>query len=132
MIFSLSIVEINGFLYINEGVTFANNPFNYTHVEKQFVNNPKAKAKIIIDYGIKFPKDFIELYLKKEKLLPELQREDIPIESLKVATYTLDYGKGKVIMLGLYGHNKLSKNESFRRFFDNLITEQALTHSSKP
>ena len=86
---------------INENVTFANNPFNYTHFEEQFVNNPKAK--IIIDYGIKFPKEFIESYLKKEKLLPELQRQDIPIESLKVATYFLDYGKGKVIMLGLYG-----------------------------
>ena len=113
---------------INKSVTFANNPFNYTHLEEQFVNNPKAK--IIIDYGIKFPKEFIESYLKKEKLLPEPLREDIPIESLNVATYSLDYGKGKVIMLGLYGQN-LANNESFLRFFDNLITEHALMHSSK-
>ena len=46
---------------INDRISFTNNPFNYftnnafnyTHFEEQFVNNPKAK--IIIDYGIKFP-----------------------------------------------------------------------------
>jgi hypothetical protein len=67
---------------INDRISFTNNPFNYftnnafnnnTHFEERFVNNPKAK--IIIDYGIKFP----------------------PVENLtaayfngkKVATYTL-------------------------------------------
>ena len=70
------------------------------------------QVTIILDYGIKFPKDFVELYLKKEKLPPELQGEEIPIENIRVATYSLNYGQGKVIMLGLYGQN-LSKNQSF-------------------
>jgi len=112
----------------NESITFTNNPFNYTHQEEQFVNNPKAK--IIIDYGIKIPKDFVELYLKNENIHPELQHENIPIHDIKVATYSLDYGQGKVIMLGLYGQ-KLSNNQSFLRFYDNLISEQVLTHLSK-
>jgi len=112
----------------NETVTFANNPFNYTRQEEQFVNNPKAK--IIIDYGIRIPKDFVELNLKNEKIHPELQHEDMAFHGIKVATYSLDYGRGKVIMLGLYGQ-KLTNNQSFLRFFDNLISEQVLTHLLK-
>ena len=111
----------------NETVTFANNPFNYTHVEEQFVNNPKAK--IITDYGIKIPKDSVESYLKNKKIHPELQ-QDIPIDDVKVATYSLDYGKGKVIMLGLFGE-KLVHNQSFVSFFYNLIVKLVLVHLSK-
>jgi hypothetical protein len=46
--------------YIKSATTFTNNPFHYSHTEEQFVNNPKDK--IIIDYGIKLPKDFIQWY----------------------------------------------------------------------
>jgi len=99
---------------IKENIIFANNPFDYTHFEEQFVNNPQDK--IIIDYGVKFP--------------PAKYLKDPSLKQTKVATYTLDYGKGKVIMLGLTGH-KLADNESFLRFFDDLITDQALSHSSQ-
>ena len=78
---------------ISTNVTFTNNPFNYTHFEEQFVNNPKDK--IIIDYGIKFPKD----YLKIESLPPDKKR----LEDIKVATYQLNYGKGQVIMMVYMG-----------------------------
>jgi len=108
---------------INEKISFANNPFNYTHFEEQFVNNPKDN--ILIDYGIKFPKDFAELYLKKEKLPAELMREDIPIENISVATYSLNYGKGKVIMSGITGR-LLANNPDFMRFFDNVILPHSL------
>ena len=39
---------------ITSNVTFANNPFNYTHFEENYVNNPDAK--ILIDYDIVLPK----------------------------------------------------------------------------
>jgi hypothetical protein len=92
---------------IKDNVTFTNNPFNYTHLEEQYVNNPSDK--IVIDYGIKFqPSDYISHPQKIGQI---------------VATYILDYGKGKVIMLGLFGHT-LADNESFFKFFDNLITHQ--------
>jgi hypothetical protein len=113
----------SNFLDIDANVTFTNNPFNYTHFEEQFVNNPNAK--ILEDYGIKFPKEYTQLYLKKEKLPAELQREDIPIENITVATYSLDYGKGEVVMSGLTGR-LLADNQEFMEFFDNRILPDAL------
>jgi len=98
---------------IHENVTFSNNPFNYTHFEEQFVNNPKDK--IILDYGVTLPPQ----YLKNPSL-----------KKIKVATYSLDSGNGKVIMLGLTGHN-LANNQAFLRFFDNLITREVLANSFK-
>ena len=95
--------------YIKNNTTFANNPFNYSHFEEQMATNPKDK--IIIDYGISFPSAD---YLKQPSL-----------KQIRVATYTLDYGKGKVIMLGLYGQ-KLVKNQKFMNFFDNVILPEAL------
>ena len=89
---------------IHDNITFTNNPFNYTHFEEQFVNNPKAK--IIIDYGIKFPKDWSGT-----------------TEST-VATYSLNYGKGKVIMIGLSGV-QLADNEKFLNFFSKLLIHKA-------
>jgi len=89
---------------IHDNITFTNNPFNYTHFEEQFVNNPKAK--IIIDYGIKFPKDWSGT-----------------TEST-VATYSLNYGKGKVIMIGLSGV-QLAANEKFLNFFSKLLIHKA-------
>jgi len=94
---------------IRSNTTFANNPFNYSHFDGQFVNNPKDK--IIIDYGIKFaPEDYFK---------------DPSLKGKKVATYTLDYGKGKVIMLGL-STETLSHNQKFMSFFDNGILPNAL------
>jgi len=95
--------------YIKNKITFTNNPFNYTHFEEQFVNNPKDK--IIIDYGIKFP--------------PEDNVTSAFTKTRKVATYTLDYGKGKVIMLGLSAR-LLVDNQGFMKFFDNHILPIAL------
>ncbi len=89
---------------IGENISFTNNPFNYSHFEEQFVNNPKDK--IIMDYGIKF--------LQKEYL------RDPSLKQVRVATYSLEFGNGKVVMVGLTGH-KLSNNASFLRFFDDII-----------
>src|SRR6266487_1819244 len=114
---------------IDANVTFANNPFNYTHFEEQFVNNPNAT--IISDYEIKFPQNFIQLYLDKEKLPSELTPEDIPLDKIKVATYSLEYGNGKVIVLGLSGQN-MAENQQFMKFFDNAILPIALCPKFQP
>jgi hypothetical protein len=110
----------SNFLDIHDNITFANNPFNCTHFEEQFVNNPKDQ--IVTNYGIKFPKD----YLHHEVFPPDKQNGNIT-----VATYTLSYGAGKVIMMGLYGQN-LVGNKQFINFFNELVTYNALCYKLKP
>lgn len=84
---------------IHDNITFRNNPFNYTHFEENFVNNPNAK--ILINYDAVIPKNNA-------------------FYGAMVATYELAYLKGKVIMIGIYGQ-KLVNNETFLRFLDSLL-----------
>jgi hypothetical protein len=91
---------------IQDKVYFTNNPFNYTHFEENYVNNPNAT--IILNYGAKFPDEY-------------------PYESHRnstIATYELNYGKGKVIMMGIYSQ-LVGDNEAFVRFFDKTILPRA-------
>ncbi|MFL6376242.1 MAG: hypothetical protein ACJ72R_02115, partial [Nitrososphaeraceae archaeon] len=84
---------------LTDNITITNNPFNYTHFEENFVNNPKDK--ILIDYGAMIPRNN-------------------PFFGSTVATYELDFGKGKVVMIGLYGQN-LIHNQAFLKFLDSLV-----------
>jgi hypothetical protein len=84
---------------IHDNITFKNNPFNYTHFEENFVNNPDGK--ILINYGAVIPKE--------NSLL-----------GATIATYEHDFVKGKVILIGLYGQ-KLIDNDAFLKFIDSLI-----------
>jgi hypothetical protein len=83
---------------------FHNDPFGITHVEEQAVTNPKAK--ILLDYNATVNKPDPGRYV--------------------IATYELEYKKGKVITLGLYTVNKLFENERFLRFFDSLLFQYVL------
>ncbi|HJT50190.1 MAG TPA: N,N-dimethylformamidase beta subunit family domain-containing protein [Nitrososphaeraceae archaeon] len=89
---------------ITDNIGFANNPFNYTHFEENFVTN--MNDKIIYNYGAKIP-------------------EDNPYRGAIVATYELGYGKGKVIMFGIYAQN-LASNKIFLEFFDKIIANYVL------
>ena len=94
----------------NYPLRFNNNPLNYTHSEENYVANPNAK--ILIDYEL----------------------DNIPTTSGQylgavVATYELNYGKGKVIHLGLWGQT-LVQNEEFIDFLDNEIIPLSLNSSS--
>jgi hypothetical protein len=84
---------------IGGNISFSNNPFNYTHFEENYVNNPRAK--ILIDYDTVAPKNS-------------------RYSGLIVASYELSYDKGKIIMTGLYGQ-KLISNESFLKMLDSWI-----------
>jgi glucose/arabinose dehydrogenase len=97
---------------ISDKVYFTNNPFNYTHFEENYVTN--SKATVLINYGAIFPKEY-------------------PFDShrnAKIATYEMNYGKGKVIVIGLYGQ-EVADNEAFLKFFDNTILQHALAPSYK-
>ena len=92
-----------------EKVYFANNPFNYTHTEEQYVTNPEAK--ILIDY----------------------HAYDIPgrlYQHATIATYHMNYGKGKIINLGIWGH-VVEDNKTFLNYFDNVIMPLALGPNDK-
>jgi hypothetical protein len=85
-------------------VKFRNNPFNYTHSEEQYVTNPKAK--IMVDY----------------------KAYDIPnknFQNATIATYQMNYGKGRVINLGIWGHI-VENNQAFLKYLDNVIIPVAL------
>ena len=44
---------------------------------------------------------------------------------MKIATYELDYGKGKVISLGIYADDVI-KNYRFNKFLDSLLLRYTL------
>jgi len=103
---------------IETNIIFTNNLFNYTHFEEQYVNNPNVK--IINDYGIKFPNDYIKVYSVKSELPIDKKLEDVI-----VATYALEYGKGNVIVSGLTGR-LLADNQQFMNFFEDVMLSKAL------
>ncbi|MGH9879469.1 MAG: hypothetical protein ACRD5H_17700, partial [Nitrososphaerales archaeon] len=83
-------------------VTFENNPFGYGHREEQYVTNPNAK--IILDY--------------------KARMEDPRFAQLNpvIATYQMNYGKGQVIVLGIFAE-QVAGDEKFQEFFDELISD---------
>jgi hypothetical protein len=95
--------------HIDSTIPFSNNPFNYTHFEENYVSNPKAH--ILYDYGAQIP--------------TETLRDNFASKPLHIASYTLQHGKGKVLVLGLFGQ-RLLNNGPFLDFFDNLIFSQAV------
>jgi hypothetical protein len=91
---------------------FRNNPFNYTHSEEQYVTNPHAK--ILKDYGLVVPRNVSDY----EKYA-----------NATVGTYEMNYGKGKVINLGIWGHT-LSTDRVFLEYIDRTIIPLALAPRS--
>jgi hypothetical protein len=85
---------------------FLNMPFNYTHSEEQHVTN--KNAKILHNYHVHDPKD--------------------PDFNATVATYEMNYGKGKVIGISLYGHTLVGKNgfDTYLKLFDYIIIPHSL------
>jgi hypothetical protein len=92
--------------YISGIVKFANNPFEYSPHEEQYITNPKDV--ILMNYDARVPAD------KPNKT-----------GGVIVATYELNYLKGKVIALGLYSDDVIN-NGSFDRYFDNLVLQYAV------
>jgi plastocyanin len=101
----------SNFLYgdISEPVRFLDNPFNYTRFEENYVSNPNAT--VLYDYGAQIPESILNI--------------NDAITYPKIATYELNYGRGKVIMIGLYSQN-MGGNEAFMDFFDRIILPRTL------
>lgn len=84
---------------------FAYDPFRYTAHEEQYVTNPNDI--ILLDYNASLPKNYV------------------PSVKHVVATYELNYQRGKVIALGIYSDDIIA-NGKFDRYLDSLILQYAL------
>jgi hypothetical protein len=86
-------------------ITFANDPWEYQHHEEQYITN--HNDKILMNYNA--------------SLL------HYPIPSLRpvIATYELNYQKGKVISLGIYSDD-IMMNERFDKYLDNLVLQYSV------
>lgn len=86
-------------------ITFANDPFEYKHHEEQYITNPNDK--IIMNYNA--------------SLLNYPTASPKPV----IATYELNYQRGKVISLGIYSDDIIT-NDKFDRYFNGLFLQYAL------
>lgn len=96
--------------YISGISKFANNPFDYLPHEEQYTTNPKDV--ILLNYNATIPSNISRDISNKTG-------------SIVVATYELNYLKGKVIALGLYSDDIIT-NGSFDRYFDSLLLHYAV------
>ena len=93
-------------------ITFLDNPFGYKHHEEQYITN--TKAKILMNYEAK-------VITSNKKIMIS----QVPIAKPVIATYQLNYQRGKVIVLGIYSSDIIS-NSKFDKFFDGLLLQQAI------
>jgi hypothetical protein len=84
-------------------ITFTNDPFEYRHHEEQYITNPHDI--ILLNYNASLSNHPIQMR---------------PV----IATYELNYQKGKVISLGIYSDDVID-NGRFDRFFDSLLLQYA-------
>jgi hypothetical protein len=94
----------SNYLCYSCNITFANNPFHYKHHEEQYLTNPNDR--ILMDY-----KAYLSNYQKTSVRKPIL-----------IATYVLNYQKGKVVVLGIYSDDIIT-NSKFDRYFDGLLMQ---------
>jgi hypothetical protein len=93
----------SNYLCYSCNIRFTNDPFEYRHHEEQYITNPHDI--ILLNYNASLSNHPIQMR---------------PV----IATYELNYQKGRVIALGLYSDDILS-NGKFDRFFDNLMLQYA-------
>ncbi len=91
----------SNYLCYSCNITFANNPFRYIHHEENYVTNPNDI--ILLDYNAT---DYN-------------YKTDI---KHVIATYELNYGRGKVIALGVYSDDIIAYGK-FDRFLDSLLLQ---------
>jgi N,N-dimethylformamidase beta subunit-like protein len=93
----------SNYLCYSCSITLAGNVFQYKHHEEQYVSNPNDK--IVTNYNASITK-------KLSKLPPKV----------KVATYVLNYQKGKVVVIGIYSDDVIA-NKKFDHYFNSLLLQ---------
>jgi hypothetical protein len=85
---------------------FGNDPFEYRPHEEQYISN--HNDSILLNYDA----EIIGKTIKIDNKQPT------------IATYELNYQKGKVVALGIFSDDIID-NTKFSKFFDNLMTKYA-------
>lgn len=95
----------SNYLCYSCNITFANDPWEYQHHEEQYITN--RNDKILMNYNASL--------------------SHYPIPSLRpvIATYELNYQKGKVVSLGIYSDD-IMKNKRFDKYLDNLVLQYSV------
>jgi hypothetical protein len=83
---------------------FGNDPFEYRPHEEQYISN--HNDSILLNYDA------------------EIGKTKIDNKQPTIATYELNYQKGKVVALGIFSDD-LIDNATFNKFFDRLLTKYA-------
>jgi N,N-dimethylformamidase beta subunit-like protein len=92
----------SNYLCYSCNVTFANDPFEYQHHEEQYITNPNDK--ILMNYNA------------------SLLNYSIPLVKPVIATYELNFERGKVISLGIYSDDIIA-NHNFDKYFNRLFLQ---------
>jgi hypothetical protein len=95
-------------------ITFANNPFGYRHHEEQYLTNPDDLILLNFNATIQSNSETSSMSDKNDS-----------DKQFVIATYELNYQKGKVIALGIYSDDIISEG-SFDRYLDSLVLKYAL------
>jgi hypothetical protein len=85
---------------------FGNDPFEYRPHEEQYISN--HNDSILLNY---------DAVIKDKKI-------NLSDKQPTIATYKLNYQKGKVVALGIFSDDVID-NATFKRFFDRLLTKYA-------
>jgi hypothetical protein len=98
-------------------VTFANNPFGYKHHEEQYITN--ANDTILLYYNASVL-----------SLSPNVVKNVTSAHANMIATYELNYKKGRVIGLGMYS-DTIIDHRNFLVFLDHFINGKAVQSINK-
>jgi hypothetical protein len=95
----------SNYLCYSCNITFANDPWEYQHHEEQYITNHNDKILMNSNASL----------------------SHYPIPSLRpvIATYELNYQKGKVVSLGIYSDDIIN-NERFDKYLDNLVLQYSV------
>ena len=112
-------------------IRFDNNPFGYQHSEEQYITNPKDK--ILLDYNA----SIIENQNSSNEDVNNDDNNTITHNNTNfnttsqnqatktnIATYELDFGRGKVVSLGIYADDIID-DYLFNKFLDSLLFRYA-------
>ena len=97
--------------------SFQNDPFGYKPHEEQYLDNPHDI--VLFNYNASIPRTYFPI-LSTSTSPGQVSTRPI------IATYELNYKKGRVITLGIYSDD-IVNNNNFDSYFEKLLLKQGIT-----